>query len=135
MHHTAVVQDDERLIEPIAVPVRIVEDLLAPVAHRRADLLTKRVNRYRIEQRCDTRPGKHDAVLAADPPNDERIAVSSSHQGLTSVVEIPQWRRALVVVLQNRRWEIGSLQVLGPVGRETVESPVDCLQGSDLTVA
>ena len=109
MQHATVVQNDVPLIEPIRVPVWVVQDLLTPGTDRRPDLLTERVSRDRIEQSCRIRPSKDDTVFAQDPPHHERIAVIGSDQGLTAVVEKPGGLFALAAVPQSRDWEKGSL--------------------------
>src|SRR6266480_2863004 len=74
VQHSAVAQDDVALVESISVHLWIFENLLAPVADCRADFLTQRTDRHRLNQRSWTRPGERNAVLPDDRPDDERIA-------------------------------------------------------------
>src|ERR1700688_2232702 len=102
MQHTGVAQDDEALIKAIAIAIRVVENLLAPVTNRVADLATERVDGHRIDERCRVWSSQHDPMLTYSPPNDERITVIGSHRRLASVIQIPERPASLVRVTENR---------------------------------
>src|SRR5438105_4372361 len=132
MQHAAIAQDDEALVETIAVPFWLLDNLLAPRANRLSYFLTECVNGYLIDERCWIRSSKRDSVLAHNPTNEQCVAVIGLHQRQTSMIEIPERLAALMVVAQDCRGKIRSLQVARPFRTEAVNPPVDCLQRREL---
>src|SRR5689334_9364850 len=132
MQHPAVAQDNEALIETIAIRLRLVENLLAPIANRLENFLTECANRYWIDQRCRVRSSQHEPVITEHTSHNKCVAVIGPHQGLASVVEIPELLPAHVRIAQCRHREIRSLQVLRPRGPKCEDAPMDCLQRTHL---
>jgi hypothetical protein len=134
VQHAAIAQDDEPLIEPIAIRRGVVENLLAPAVDHRRDLSAQHRDGNRIHQRGRGRASQLDAALPHDPPNQRGVAVLGLDERLAAVVEIPERRTGASMVPEHCGREVRALEVLRPFARETIGARVDDLKGSYLLV-
>jgi hypothetical protein len=79
-------------------------------------------------------PLRRYANIKEHVPDEQGVAVGGPNERAATVVEVPQWRGAVVRVTQDARGEVGAFEVFGPFGVEVVDGRVYDLKRVDLRV-